>query len=69
MTWQKEIDELRHRQELAKQMGGTEAVARQHAHGKLTIRERIDLLLDSGSFKEIGSVAGFAEYDDNGELK
>ena len=69
MPWQKEIDELRHRQELAKQMGGPERIARQHAQGRLTVRERIDLLLDKDSFKEIGTIAGSAEYDDQGELK
>jgi propionyl-CoA carboxylase beta chain len=35
------------------QGGGDERVARQHAKGKLTARERIDLLLDPGSFQEI----------------
>ena len=69
MTWQKEVDELRHRQELAKQMGGAENIARQHSRGRLTVRERIDLLFDRDSFQEIGTLAGKAEYDDNGELK
>jgi len=69
MSWQKEIDELRYRQELAKQMGGKENVARQHAKGRLTVRERVDLLLDQGSFREIGSLAGTSEYDEKGELK
>ena len=35
-------------------------VVRQRTRGKLTCRERIELLLDDGSFHEIGSVAGFA---------
>jgi len=69
MTWQKEIDELRYRQELARQMGGADGVAKQHSRGRLTVRERIDLLLDKDSFREIGSLAGSAEYDDKGELK
>ena len=43
-------------------------VVRQRARGKLTCRERIDLLLDDGSFREIGSVAGFASYDDDGAV-
>ncbi len=38
-------------------MGGKEAVERQHAGGKLTCRERIDLLLDRGSFVEYGLLA------------
>lgn len=69
MSWQKEIDELRHRQELAKQMGGAEPIAKQHSRGRLTVRERIDLLCDRDSFKEIGTLAGKAEYNDNGKLK
>jgi len=69
VAWQKEVDELRYRQKLAKQMGGVEGIARQHSRGRLTIRERIDLLLDQDSFREVGSVAGNAEYDGKGELK
>jgi len=69
MTWQKEIDELKHRQELARQMGGAEGVARQHAKGRLSARERIDLLLDRDSFQEIGTLAGSGAYDNEGELQ
>jgi acetyl-CoA carboxylase carboxyltransferase component/biotin carboxyl carrier protein len=43
-------------------------VVRQRSRGKLTCRERIDLLLDPGSFREVGSVAGFASYDEAGEV-
>jgi len=43
-------------------------VVRQRSRGKLTCRERIDLLLDKGSFREVGSVAGFASYDDHGAI-
>lgn len=49
-------------------MGGSEAVARQHERGKLTVRERIDELLDPGSFDEIGSIAGHPKYDESGQL-
>ena len=35
-------------------MGGDEAVARQHAAGKLTVRERIDRLFDAEYLQEIG---------------
>jgi acetyl/propionyl-CoA carboxylase alpha subunit/acetyl-CoA carboxylase carboxyltransferase component len=41
-------------------------VVRQRDRGKLTCRERIDLLFDSGSFREVGSLAGFASYDVDG---
>ena len=43
-------------------------VVRQRNRGKLTCRERIDLLLDAGSFREVGSLAGFADYDDDGQV-
>ncbi len=68
MTWQKEIDELRSRQALAEQMGGAEKVARQHGRGKLDARARIAGLVDAGSFREIGKIAGKGTYDDDGKL-
>ncbi len=43
-------------------------VVRQRDRGKLTCRERIDLLLDDGSFREVGSAAGFASYDADGSI-
>jgi propionyl-CoA carboxylase beta chain len=46
------LDDLRHRQARAEEGGGPERVARQHRQGKLTARERLDLLLDEGSFVE-----------------
>ena len=68
MSWENEIKELRSREKLAKQMGGEEKVARQHEFNKLTIRERIDAVSDPGSFHEIGSLAGVAEYGEDGKL-
>ena len=46
--------ELLEKLELAKFGGGQDRIEKQHAKGKLTARERIDLLLDEGSFEEIG---------------
>jgi acetyl-CoA carboxylase carboxyltransferase component len=46
------IEELHRRREEALAGGGPEAIQKQHARGKLTARERIDLLLDRGSFVE-----------------
>jgi acetyl-CoA carboxylase carboxyltransferase component len=63
-----EIDELKRRKALALEMGGAERVTRQHDAGRLTVRERISRLLDRGSFREIGALAGRAEYDENGAL-
>jgi acetyl-CoA carboxylase carboxyltransferase component len=69
MSWKPEIDELRKREALANEMGGAEKLERQHSRGKLDVRERIDRLIDSGSFHEIGKIAGKAEYDDEGRLE
>src|SRR5579871_989675 len=46
------LEELRHRHAAAEQGGGAERRARQHEEGKLSARERIELLLDEGSFEE-----------------
>ena len=62
-SWEAELMELRERQALARELGGKERVARQHAGGRLTVRERIDCLLDPGTFREIGSIAGKGTYD------
>ena len=51
-------DDLHARREKAKLGGGEEKIAKQHAAGKLTARERIDLLVDAGTFVEIGIHAG-----------
>jgi methylmalonyl-CoA decarboxylase subunit alpha len=68
MSWLPEIEEVHRRRRLAQECGGPEAVARHHAEGKLTVRERIGRLLDAGSFQEIGQLAGQARYADHGEL-
>ena len=68
MSWQPELDELRAREVLARQMGGADKVKRQHEGGRLTVRERVDALVDSGSFHEIGGIAGKASYDAAGNL-
>lgn len=68
MSWQPEIDELRAREALAEQMGGADAVARQTGQGKLTVRARVDALLDPGSLHEIGKIAGSASYGPDGTL-
>ena len=68
MTWQPEIEEMRRRRKLAEAMGGSEKVARQHSRGKLDARQRIAGLVDPGSFREIGKIAGKGHYDENGKL-
>jgi acetyl-CoA carboxylase carboxyltransferase component len=68
VSWESELEELRRRQALAHELGGAERVRRHKEGGKLTVRERIDALLDPGSFREVGSIAGKAEYDANGNI-
>jgi acetyl-CoA carboxylase carboxyltransferase component len=68
VSWKPEVDEILRRQELAKQMGGAESVARHHDAGKLTARERIQKILDLDSFREIGALTGSAKYDERGHL-
>ena len=51
------LTELREMRAKAKLGGGEARIADQHAKGKLTARERIDLLLDSGTFQELGRLA------------
>ena len=48
------LDELSQKKEAAKLGGGEQKIKSQHDKGKLTARERIDLLVDEGSFDEIG---------------
>ncbi|MCP1766880.1 acyl-CoA carboxylase subunit beta [Bradyrhizobium japonicum] len=69
MNWKPELDELARREAFAREMGGVDKVRRQHDQGRLTVRERIDRLIDSGSFHEIGAVSGIGEYDSSGELQ
>jgi len=68
MSWEKEVQELERRRHLARQQGGPEGVARQHAKGRLTIRERIDELLDPDSFSEHGKATALPDYDENDEF-
>ena len=68
MSWEAELIELRKRQQLAKELGGKERIERQHAAGRLTVRERIERLLDADSFQEVCSITGAAEYDRHGSI-
>ena len=68
MPWQPELDDLRLRERMARKMGGADKVKRQHDGGRLTVRERIDGLVDPKSFHEIGAIAGIASYDGDNQL-
>src|SRR4051812_18951772 len=67
--WEAELTELAHRQELGAAMGGEERVARQHTAGRLTVRERIDRLVDASTWRETGALTGTAIYDDDGNMR
>jgi len=54
MSMEEKVNELHEMKERILQMGGEKGVEKQHARGKLTARERIEKLLDPGSFVEIG---------------
>ena len=68
MGWQPELEELRERERLAAALGGADKIERQHQGGRLTVRERVDGLVDQGSFHEVGAIAGRARYDSEGRL-
>jgi len=55
--WADHVEELRGRKRRSQEMGGPERVARQHQQSKLTVRERLDLLFDPGTFVEFGLLA------------
>jgi acetyl-CoA carboxylase carboxyltransferase component len=55
--WKPLLDDLTERRQRATAMGGTDRVDRQRQLGKLPVRERLDLLLDPGSFVEVGQLA------------
>ena len=68
MTWKPEVEGIEERRRQALELGGADAVAKQHAKGRLTVRERIERFADTGSFYEQGPTAGHAERDEAGRL-
>ena len=59
----KSFQELERRRLAALQGGGEARIASQHKKGKLTARERVDLLLDEGSFEEIGMLVTHRSHE------
>src|SRR5690349_12387014 len=57
------LDQLREREQKAEQGGGSGRVEKQHAAGKLTARERIDFLLDEGTFQEFDKLVEHRSHD------
>jgi acetyl-CoA carboxylase carboxyltransferase component len=65
--WSKEVEELNRRKKLAYGLGGEKSIQKQHELGKMTVRERINVLLDQGTFRETGVLAGDAKYGNNNQ--
>ncbi len=63
MSLQERFDELRRRRAQAELAGGDERVRRQHKAGKRTARERLELLLDPGSFLELDKFVVHQSHD------
>ncbi|MDX2070302.1 MAG: carboxyl transferase domain-containing protein [Haliscomenobacter sp.] len=62
-----QIARLQHRLEKIKLGGGEKRIAQQHAQGKMSVRERVNYLIDADSpFLEIGAFAGYEMYPDEG---
>ena len=68
MSWEPELEELRAARSSRGRWAARSGWQRQHASGRLTVRERIERLFDAGTFHETGALAGRATYDDQGEL-
>ncbi len=63
MPLENRFDELRRRNQLADLGGGPERIERQHRAGKKTARERLELLLDKGSFAEVDKLVVHQSHD------
>ncbi|MDD5029991.1 MAG: carboxyl transferase domain-containing protein [Rhodoferax sp.] len=64
--WRVELSELQSRRSQVRAMGGPAALAKVQAAGRMNARERIEKLLDVGSFREYGQIAGKGHYSQEG---
>jgi 3-methylcrotonyl-CoA carboxylase beta subunit len=60
------VSNVRNEEEKIREGGGAKAIESQHAKGRLIARERIHLLVDAGSFFELGSYAAYGMYEEWG---
>jgi 3-methylcrotonyl-CoA carboxylase beta subunit len=60
------VSQVRNEEEQIREGGGQKAIENQHSKGRLTARERINLLVDPGTFFEIGSFAANGMYEEWG---
>ncbi len=69
MSWKSEVEGIERRRALAREHGGADGVRIHHEKGRMTVRERIDALIDPGTFREQGPIAGHSELDENGKVR
>lgn len=69
MTIEKKLEELKRKSSLAELGGGKQRIEGQHKAGKLTARERVNLLLDEGSFQEMDKLVVHQCHDFGMEKK
>ena len=60
------VSQIRNEEEKIREGGGAKAVESQHGKGRLTARERIHLLVDPGTFFELGTYAAHGMYEEWG---
>ncbi|MGB7583291.1 MAG: acyl-CoA carboxylase subunit beta [Terriglobales bacterium] len=60
------VSQVRNEEEKIREGGGSKAIENQHRKGRLTARERINLLVDAGTFFELGSFAAYGMYEEWG---
>jgi 3-methylcrotonyl-CoA carboxylase beta subunit len=60
------VSQVRNEEEVIREGGGPKAIENQHGKGRLTARERVNLLVDPGSFFELGAYAAFGMYEEWG---
>src|SRR5512141_718054 len=60
------VSQVRNEEEKIREGGGPKAIESQHAKGRLTARERIQLLADRGTFFELGIYTAFGMYEEWG---
>src|SRR6184192_63021 len=60
------VSAVRNEEEQIREGGGTKAIESQHTKGRLTARERIQKLVDPGTFFELGSYAAYRMYEEWG---
>src|SRR6185436_7816005 len=57
-SWDETLDDLARRRDAARAMGGPERLEKRKAPGRLDARERVEHLVDAGSFREFGTLVG-----------